>query len=78
MIGGREFLLYGGAYLLELNPEADAVFAGEGIMVSNYLAPLAGARAFCKGDEIFVMTGTETTWMLRAKIKDILAATARK
>lgn len=78
MTGGKEFLLYGGGYLLELNPKADAVFVGEGIMVSTHLASLAGSRAFCKGDEIFVMTGTETTWMLRAKIKDILAATARK
>lgn len=76
LIGGKEFLLYGGAYLLELNLKAEAAFVGEGIMVSNYLASLAGSRAFCKGDEIFVMTGTETTWMLRAKIKDILAATA--
>ena len=76
LAGGKEFLLYGGAYLLELDPKADAVFAGEGIMVSSHLAPLAGSRVFCKGDEVFVMTGTETTWLLRAKLKDILAATA--
>ena len=78
LIGGKEFLLYGGTYLLELDMKADAVFFGEGIKVSSYLAPLAGARAFCKGDEVFVMTGTETTWMLRAKLKDILAATTGK
>ncbi len=78
LTGGKEFLLYGGAYLLELDLKAGPVTAGEGIKVSCHLAPLAGARAFCHRNEIFVMTGTETTWLLRAKLKDILAATAGK
>jgi len=77
LTGGRELLLYG-EVCSELDLKADPVFVGEGIKMSAPFGSPAGSRAFCHGDEVFIMTGTETTWMLRAKLKDILAATAGK
>ena len=77
LTGGKEFLLYGGTYLLPLDLKAEPVFDDEGIKVSCYLASPAG-RLFCQGDEVFAVAGRETTWLLRAKLSDLLAATANK
>ena len=78
LIGGKEFLLYNGAYLRPVDLKAKPISPGKGIRISGGFGSPGGSRAFCHEDEIFVMTGTETTWMLRAKLKDILAATTGK
>jgi len=78
LIGGKEFLLYNGAYLRPVDLKAKPVSPGKGIRVSGRFGSPSSSRAFCHEDEIFVMTGTEMTWMLRAKLSDLLAATANK
>jgi hypothetical protein len=78
LTGGKALLLHGGEYLRQVDLNADPVTVGEGMNVSCYLVPLAGSRLFCQGDEVFGVAGTETTWLLRAKLKDLLAATTPK
>jgi hypothetical protein len=76
--GKRMLLLHAGAYLLAVDPKGNAVPAGHGIKVTCHLAPLGGARVYREGDEVFLLAGTQTTWLLRAKLKSLLAAANRR
>ena len=76
-VGERMLLLHAGAYLLAVDPKGDAVPAGHGIKVACHLTQLGGARVFREGDEVLLLAGTQTTWLLRAKLNDLLAAADR-
>ena len=75
--GERTLLLHAGAYVLAVDPKGDPVPAGHGIKVTCHLAPLGGARIYREGDEVLLLVGTQTTWLLRAKLKNLLAAANR-
>ena len=76
--GDRALLLYGdlgGAYLAPVDLAANAIDTDRAIMVTNHVIPLADSRAtVTKDGEVFVPAGSNTGWMLRAKMADLLKA----
>ena len=78
-VGGRPLLLYsagGSGYLTPVDLDGKPVAPGSGLKVTCRLVPLAGAKAFRDGDDLVLLVGADTTWLLRAKLKDLQAAAA--
>jgi len=79
---GKAALLYeqnDGAYLIRLRLGDKAQPPREGVKITNHVVPLSGSRAtITPAGEVLLLAGGDTSWLLRAKLQDVLAVKAGK
>ncbi|HUT61774.1 MAG TPA: hypothetical protein VNA25_28380 [Phycisphaerae bacterium] len=74
---GKALLLYreyGDARIAPIKLDGEPLVAGAGVRIGWHMTGLSGARAFVHKDEISLIAGMDTTWLLRAKLADLAAA----
>jgi len=73
---GKAALLYernDGAYITPIRFPARPVESGTGIKITNHVIPLCGSRVtITKGGEVLLTAGSDTSWLLRAKVDELL------
>jgi len=72
LAGGKALLLYG-AYLTPVRLDGDPAKAGDGLEVTSHTNPLHGSRMTLTADgQVLLTVGGQTSWLLRAKLEDLL------
>jgi len=76
LAGGKAAVIYEsrGAYLTPIRFDGPPVKAGRGVKIVGGPMGLHGSRAtLTKKGEVLLLAGQDTSWLLRAKLKDLLA-----
>ncbi len=74
---GKALLIYersDGAYILPVSPGGAPAKLSQSIKITNHVIPLRGSRlSLTKNGDVLLLAGSDATWLLRAKLKDLLA-----
>jgi hypothetical protein len=63
-----------GGWLLPIRPGGKPVDPDSGLRITGTVVSLYGSRPFITEDgEVLLLAGADTSWLLRAKLKDLLA-----
>jgi hypothetical protein len=76
--GDKAALIYSGSLVAPVSFEAGETYVGEAVKFTGVYSHLGGATAFRRGDEVFLLAGSETTCLLRANLKDLLVPPTSK
>jgi len=76
--GDKAALIYSGSLVAPVSFEEGEASVGKAVKITGVYSHLGGATAFRRGDEVFLVAGSETTWLLHARVKDLLAGQAGK
>jgi len=62
-----------GSFILPVDLSGKPAQAATGLKITNYEVPLGGSRISMDGDgRVFIIAGENTTWLLQAKIEEML------